>query len=502
MFNALSKWNGSFCFKIPFLVLATILVACASSRNTSSSLLNDIHSKLNLSGHHEIVRPTTTEEIQRTIRRAKRQGRSISISGGRHSMGGQQFGKGTIHISMSSFNKVVSYKEKERIIEVQSGIQWPELIDWLITKQEGNSPQWSIRQKQTGADKLSIGGALSSNVHGRGLTLKPIIDDVRSFTLVDADGNLKRCSREQNQELFRLAIGGYGLFGVIATVELRLFKRRKLQRFVSIIQSENFIPLVSKRIKEGVLYGDFQFSIDDNSKDFLTKGVFSFYNPIADDIPMPKEHKKLRLEDWKELYYLTHSHKDKAFQVYSKFYLSSSGQYYWSDTHQLSIYIDDYHVELDQRMNAKVPGTEMISEVYVPRTRLAQFLETTADTFRKEQANVIYGTVRLIEADDESFLTWARKSWACIVFNLHIDHSSDGIEKARRQFRSLIDLALDHGGSYFLTYHRWATRKQVLRAYPQFVEFLKMKTKHDPEERFQSDWYRHYKAMFADQLKM
>lgn len=44
--------------------------------------------------------------------------------------------------------------------------------------------------------------------------------------------------------------------------------------------------------------------------------------------------------------------------------------------------------------------------------------------------------------------------------------------------------------------------KQVLRAYPQFVEFLKLKKKYDPGERFQSDWYRHYKAMFAEELKM
>ena len=55
-----------------------------------------------------------------------------------------------------------------------------------------------------------------------------------------------------------------------------------------------------------------------------------------------------------------------------------------------------------------------------------------------------------------------------------------------------------HGGSYYLTYHRWATRKQVETCYPQFPEFLRLKRRHDPEERFQSDWYRHYKAMFSD----
>jgi hypothetical protein len=39
-----------------------------------------------------------------------------------------------------------------------------------------------------------------------------------------------------------------------------------------------------------------------------------------------------------------------------------------------------------------------------------------------------------------------------------------------------------------------------LSAYPEFPEFLRLKRRLDPSEVFQSDWYRHYKAMFADKL--
>lgn len=37
------------------------------------------------------------------------------------------------------------------------------------------------------------------------------------------------------------------------------------------------------------------------------------------------------------------------------------------------------------------------------------------------------------------------------------------------------------------------------RCYPQMAEFLRLK-RHDPGEVFQSDWYRHYRQMFADRL--
>ncbi|HUF63269.1 MAG TPA: D-arabinono-1,4-lactone oxidase [Verrucomicrobiales bacterium] len=104
----------------------------------------------------------------------------------------------------------------------------------------------------------------------------------------------------------------------------------------------------------------------------------------------------------------------------------------------------------------------------------------------------------MIERDGESFLAWARESWACTVLNLHIDHDAGGLSKAEHDFRRLIDRAIQFGGSYFLTYHRWAKREQVERCYPQFPEFLRLKRKYDPQEVFQSEWYRHYKARFAD----
>ena len=52
-------------------------------------------------------------------------------------------------------------------------------------------------------------------------------------------------------------------------------------------------------------------------------------------------------------------------------------------------------------------------------------------------------------------------------------------------------------GSYYPTYHRFATRRQVEAAFPRFPEFLKLKRKYDPGETFQSDWYRHYRSMFG-----
>jgi FAD/FMN-containing dehydrogenase len=139
----------------------------------------------------------------------------------------------------------------------------------------------------------------------------------------------------------------------------------------------------------------------------------------------------------------------------------------------------------------------MITELYVPRPKLADFMLAAREELRRRNANVIYGTVRLIERDDESYLAWAKQPYACVIFNLHVEHSEAGQAHAADSFRALIDLAASREGSYYLTYHRWARREQFERSYPQFASFLAEKKRFDPRRRFQSEWYRHYEAMFA-----
>ena len=459
-------------------------------------LVNDVHSQLNRTRVRSILQPESTEDLQGIILRARAKGHAISVAGGRHAMGGQQFAANGVLLDMSRMNRVLSFDPDNCLVEVEAGIQWPELINYLVQAQRGRSSQLGIIQKQTGADTLSIGGALAANIHGRGLNLKPIINDVESFILVDGKGRALKCSRLRNRELFGLAIGGYGLFGVIARVTLRLQPRRKLERVVRIIDLYDLMPSFEKRIADGFLYGDFQFMTDSCSDGFLRQGVFSCYRPVADDTPMRSPDRELAPDDWQQLLYLAHADRKRAFEVYSSHYLATDGQTYWSDTHQLSVYLDNYHRELDRRLGAEAHGSEMITELYVPREKLSAFMDAARADFRAHSAELIYGTIRLIEKDEESFLAWAKERYACVVFNLHVAHTAEGIEKAKADFRRLIDRAIEHEGSYYLTYHRWATPEQVLNCYPQFPEFMRLKREYDREETFQSDWYLHHKAMF------
>ena len=482
---------------------ATALPGCAPTRRPEivpadgGLLVNDIHSQLNATRVRAIHRPATIDALQGTIRSAAYNARPVCIAGGRHAMGGQQFAAGADMVDMNGLARVIEFDRVKGQIEVEAGIQWPALYAYLNESQRDVARPWTFVQKQTGADRLSIGGALAANAHGRGLTYTPMVGDVEAFTLVDHRGQLRRCSRTENAELFRAAIGGYGLYGVLASVRLRLTPRHAVQRVVEVIDVDDLPRMFEQRIAAGFRYGDFQFATDLDTDALLRRGVFSCYGPTDLTPPPADERKQLSVENWKELLYLAHVDRAKAFAMYSGYYLGTTGQVYWSDEHQMSTYIDDYHAALGDRLGHYAHGGEMITEIYVPREALPRFLSDVRSDFRASRAELIYGTVRLIERDDESLLAWAKQPYACTIFNLHVTPTDAGIEKARQDFRKLIDRGLSYGGSYYLTYHRWATRAQVLAAYPQFPEFIAQKKRFDPEERFQSDWWRHHKRLIG-----
>ena len=457
--------------------------------------VNDVHSQLNRTRVRELLTPRTRDELAQIVRSASQKALPISVSGCRHSMGGQQFATDSICFDTRSLDRVISFDREHGLIEAEAGIQWPKLIRTYLDAQADSAKQWGIAQKQTGADTFTLGGSLSSNVHGRGLAMKPLISNVESFTLINAQGKSMRCSRDENNELFRLAIGGYGLFGLIDTVTLRLVPRQKLRRVVEIISASNLPKRFQERIAETFVYGDFQFSVDEKSPDFLQRGVFSCYQRIDEHEPMVAK-RQLRDEDWLELLRLAYTDREKAFKRYSDYYLSTNGQTYWSDTNQLSPYLPDYA----QKIRNQIGGDEsslIITEIYVPRADLPDFLAQAAELLRSNRTIVIYGTVRLIEKDNESFLAWAKEPYACIIFNLLTLHTPTGIEASAHALRGLIDLAIARGGSYYLTYHKFAKAEQVMACYPQFKEFLELKRKYDPAECFQSDWYRYYRKLFT-----
>lgn len=463
-------------------------------------VLNDIHSRLNATTVDRVVRPRDVDEVRAAITQAKVENRTISVSGGRHAMGGQQFGAGTLHLDMTGMTRVLGFDRDRGHIQLEAGADWPTIIAATHAVQD-DGVRWGIRQKQTGADMLTLGGTIAANAHGRGLLMGPIVDDIEEVTLVTADGEVMRCSREENQELFSLVVGGYGLFGIVVAATLRLSPRLKVQRIVNVIDLDDAMNAVYRRVAEGCLYGDFQYAIEPSDDGFLKRGVMACYKPADEAAPLSDDAGDLPREAWLSLLALAHSDKTRAFAEYARHYIGTHGRVYWSDTMQLGMYIPSYSEFLLSAGVRPAGGPDeslMIGEHYVQPEKLMDFMEMARRQLREHGVENIYGTIRSIRGDTTTFLPWAEQDRACVIFNLRTVHTPEGVARTHQAFRGLTDAALDLGGGFYLTYHRAATQKQVERAYPRFEQFLEMKKKYDPHERFQSEWYRHYRELWRE----
>jgi FAD/FMN-containing dehydrogenase len=459
-------------------------------------LVNDVQTGLNPTWVANIIRPTSVAEIRNLVKDCAKHSRAISVSGSRHAAGGQQFATDSVLLDMRAMNRVIGLDDKTGVLHVEAGIEWPELFHGYLSLQRENV-RWGIRQKQGGADRMSLGGAVSANAHGHGLGSPPIISDLEWIEMVTADGSAKKCSRKENAELFSLAVGGYGLLGILTAVGLRLVPRRKVRRHVEARTTAELVALIEGRTAAGAPYGYFQYSIDETSADFLRTGILTTYENVSPETQLGTESTDIDTKLLTALLEIAHRDRGSAYRRYAKLELSRDGNVEWSDLHQLSTYPAGYHQEIEKRLGADFVGADLILEVYVPRTELISLLEEARRILLASGMPLIYGTIRFIEQDKDSYLAWAKKRYACVIFSPHSSGETQALRKTGDVCRQLIRAANKRGGSFYLTYNCFATRDELTSAYPQFQEFLNVKKQYDPRETFQSDWYRYYKGLYV-----
>ena len=84
-------------------------------------------------------------------------------------------------------------------------------------------------------------------------------------------------------------------------------------------------------------------------------------------------------------------------------------------------------------------------------------------------------------------MAWARTEVFAFVIYYKQGTSDAAREEVGRWTRELIDAALNLGGSFYLPYQLQATQEQFLRAYPRAAEFLTLKRRLDPTNKFRNE---------------
>ena len=151
-------------------------------------------------------------EIQKKISEG-----SLIARGNGRSYGDSAIGEMTT-VSMKKFNKIISFDENTGELIAQAGMLLKDVIKNFL-------PHGWFPYVTPGSKFVTIGGMVAANVHGKNQHKDGcLINFINWIEIINSEGQLLKCSRNLNSELFNWTVGGMGLTGIIVNVSLRLKK--------------------------------------------------------------------------------------------------------------------------------------------------------------------------------------------------------------------------------------------------------------------------------------
>lgn len=163
-----------------------------------------------------VYRPTTEEGIIDAFEDAEAFGLPVALKGGGNSYGDAFQCPEGIVIDLTRMTRILEWSHQTGIIRCEPGVTIEQL--WQYTLPDGWWPP-----VVPGTAKVTIGGAVAANIHGKNcFAVGPIGDHVLEFELLTPTRDKIHCSRTENSDIFYAAIGGFGLLGVIFSITLQM----------------------------------------------------------------------------------------------------------------------------------------------------------------------------------------------------------------------------------------------------------------------------------------
>jgi FAD/FMN-containing dehydrogenase len=161
----------------------------------------------------EVFRPEKISELREIVASDTT---SLTPRGAGRAYGDAAVNAGNRVVDIQRMSRMLAFDQSTGILRAEAGVTLAEVIDVFLRR--GFLPPVT-----PGTRFVTLGGSIAADVHGKNHHRASSIGaHVTSFVLMLASGEIRRCSREENGDLFRATIGGMGLTGVILEIEIRL----------------------------------------------------------------------------------------------------------------------------------------------------------------------------------------------------------------------------------------------------------------------------------------
>lgn len=425
---------------------------------------------------HVVVRPggnAAIEVLRRELKEAAAAGRPVAMGVARHSMGGQSLAcQGTVFSYNTPFFEL---DRANRLYRAGSGTRWRDIIAQLDPL--GFSPK--VLQAY---NDFGVASAFSVNAHGWPVPYGPFGSTVRSLRLMLADGSVVPCSRAENAELFRHAMGGYGLFGIIVDLDVEMATNSLLQPSFEPIAADAFASrFVAVCAEPGVqmAYG----RLDVSRNRFLEGALLVSFRPSPRKGPLPPVDAGGGIVSYlsREVYRAeTGSDWGKRFRWFME---SKVGPRMAADGVTRNTLLNESQAAL---ADSNPRRTDILHEYFLPPQRLAAFFAACREVIPKSKIDLLNVTLRYLAPDGDSVLAYAPTERIAAVMSFSQPRTVEADVAMERMTRELIDRVLAIGGTFYLPYRLHARPDQLERAYPAIRSFANRKRHYDPKRLFRN----------------
>lgn len=438
-----------------------------------------------------VAYPTAIEECLELIEVCKKKGLSICPRGNGYTYGDMILNDGQVILDLSHMDHILSWNEDQGVIIVQPGARFSDIFSKVLPY------NWSLSSCPGGMG-ITIGGAVSNNVHGKDSWKNGNFgSQVVSLKLVTSTGDILTVDRDKNPNILKAVIGGMGLLGIIVEITLQMKKVPSAFVGVSTISVRNIEESI-ERIEQAREDSDFIVSWIDAfaSGSSLGRGYVTFAKWVDNKISLDNKRLLESLRMSTRIFNILPS--KPTWYVLRPFFNPASIQIVNSFNYFLSkikglkkntMLYTEYNF-----MHNRIPD---LKYVYRPHG----FLEFQPLIPRKNGVHAVAEVFRLCQKyETQSLLCGVKKhkeddymlSYSGDSYSIGIDIQLRGRspEQINRFAKALFKYTLECGGKTFLAKDETLPRDIFERMFPRYKEFLEVKKSVDPFNLFKSDMYR------------
>lgn len=164
-------------------------------------------------------------------------------------------------INLTRLNRMLSFDPISGVLECEAGVSLAEILDVFV-------PRGYMPHVLPGTKFITVGGAIANDIHGKNHHQDGTFSMfVQEFDLLTADGTVITCSRDTNSDVFWATTGGIGLTGIILTAKIRLQPIDSAYVLVDYFRAKNL-----EEALQAIREGDERYTYSVGWVDCLAKG--------------------------------------------------------------------------------------------------------------------------------------------------------------------------------------------------------------------------------------